>query len=74
METSGNKILHFENVDKQEVHLRSPNMEREGMIRCLNFLIDKGMTIMELVTDSSTSVASTLGKNITSFMSYNYSL
>ena len=32
MEISGNKILHFENVDKREVHLQSLNMEREGMV------------------------------------------
>ena len=29
METELNLILHFENVDKREVGLRSPNMERE---------------------------------------------
>ena len=40
------------------------------MIRCLNFLIDKGMTITELVTDSSTSVASTLGKSIANVKCY----
>ena len=64
METGQNKILHFENIDKWEVHLRS-DMEREGMVRCLNFLISKGMTITELATDSSSSVASILGKHIT---------
>ena len=40
-------------------------MEREGLIRCLNFLISKGLNITELVTDSSTSVAKTLGKHVT---------
>ena len=59
IQTGKNKILHFENVDKEEVHHRSPNMEREGIVRCLNFLISKGMAITELVTDSSSSVAST---------------
>lgn len=63
MDVDSNKILHFENIDKREVQLRSPNMEREGMIRCLKFLIDNGMQVKELVTDSSTSVAKTLGKN-----------
>lgn len=61
METTDNQILHFENVDKREVGLQSPNMEREGIIRCLNFLLSSGMKISEVVTDSSTSVAKTLG-------------
>ena len=64
MEVESCKILHFENIDKQEVHLRSPNMEKEGMVSCLNFLIDNGKKVTELVTDSSTSVASTLGKRV----------
>ena len=65
MEVESCKILHFENIDKrdkQEVHLRSPNMEKEGMVGCLNFLVDNGMKVTELVTDSFTSVASTLGR------------
>jgi len=61
METTHNQILHFQNIDKCEVGLQSPNMEREGMVRCLNFLINSGMKITEVVTDSSTSVAKTLG-------------
>ena len=61
MESEKNQILHFENIDKREVALHSPNMEREGMIRCLDFLIAKGMKVTELITDSSTSVAKTLG-------------
>ena len=72
MEISENKILHFENVDKREVHLQSLNMEREGMVYWLNFLISKGMTITELVTDFSSSVASTLGKYITWVMYHVY--
>ena len=29
MDTGTNKVLHAETVDKREVHLQSPNMERE---------------------------------------------
>ena len=61
MEATDNQILHFENVDKHEVGLQSPNMEREGMVCCLNFLLSSGMKISEVVTDSSISVAKTLG-------------
>ena len=34
------------------------------MIHCLGFLIAKGMKVEELITDSSTSVAKTLGMMI----------
>ena len=61
MEATDNQILHFENVDKREVALQLPNMERGGMVRCLSFLLSSGMKISEVVTDSSTSVAKTLG-------------
>jgi len=58
MESESNVILHFENVDKREVDLQSPNMEREEKIRSLDFLIKKGL---ELITDLS-SIAKALGK------------
>ena len=61
MESEDNVILHFVNIDKREVDLRSPNMEREGMVRSLDFLIEKQLKIVELITDSSSSVAKTLG-------------
>lgn len=61
METEHNQILHFENIDKRQVGLHSPNMEREGLVHCLNFLISNGVHIKEVVTDSSTSVAKTIG-------------
>ena len=61
MENSQNQTLHFENIDKRQVGLQSPNMEREGMIRCLEFLISHGLKINEVVTDLSTSVTKTLG-------------
>jgi len=62
MESETNQILHFENIDKRHIGLRSPNMEREGMDQCLKFVTSKGMNVVELITDSSSSVAKTLGK------------
>ena len=61
MDAEDNVILHFENIDKREVDLRSPNMEREGMVRSLDFLIEKQLKVVELITDSSSAVAKTLG-------------
>lgn len=71
MESESNVILHFENIDKREVDLHSPNMERQGMIRSLDFLIEKGLKIVELITDSSSSIAKTLGK-VCYYVTYDY--
>ena len=64
METEHSQVLHFENIDKSQVGLLSRNMEQEGLIRCLYFLISNGLKIKEVVTNSSTSVANTIGKDI----------
>ena len=40
MYTAANKILHAETIDKREVHLQSPNMEREAFA-CSTFLLAK---------------------------------
>jgi len=61
MDSETNQILHFVNVDKRKVGLRSPNMEREGMSRCLDFVISNGIKVVELITSSSSSVAKILG-------------
>ena len=64
MDTGTNKILHAETVDKREVHLQSPNMEREGILRALNFLLGKlhgSVTVDEVITDASSSVRTVLG-------------
>lgn len=68
MDSETNQILHFENVDKHEVGLRSPNMEREGMNWCLDFVISKGINVAELITNSSSSVAKTLGMSLSNHM------
>ena len=60
MESEGDVRLHFVNIDKYKVDLRSPYMEREGMVRSLDFLIEKQPDVVELITDSS-SVAKLLG-------------
>ena len=47
VESEKNQILHFENIEKCEVGMRSPNMEREGMIHCLDFLVANGVEVVE---------------------------
>ena len=60
METSINVILHSETVDKREVHNKSPNMEREAVDRVTKHL-KESINMVEITTDSSTSVTKMLG-------------
>ena len=48
-------------MNKQEVALQSPNMEREAMKRALDFIAGCDIIVEELVTDASSSVRKTLG-------------
>lgn len=41
MDISTSKVLHVETIDKREVKLQSPNMERESVKRALDFLLTK---------------------------------
>ena len=51
----------METVDKREVSLQSPNMERLAVICALKHLKDNGITVKELVTDASSAVRKMLG-------------
>ena len=48
--------------DKRHVALKSPNMEREGFKKSIDTLIDEGVKISEVVTDTSTQVISSVGR------------
>ena len=61
MDIDTDKILHTITVDKREVALQSPNMEREAMKRALDFIAGCDITVEELVTDASSSVRKILG-------------
>ena len=52
-------ILHAETVDKREVTLQSPNMEKEGFVRSLQFLLPK---LSCKVTDASSAIRCELGE------------
>jgi len=60
MEPTKNCILHSETVDKREVQNKSPNMEREAIDRALKTLKEK-VNVVEVTTDSSTSVTKMMG-------------
>ena len=61
VEQENNVIVHMEIMDKRQVSLRSPNMEREALRRSLAFLSDR-VDIAEVITDASTSVKKLLCK------------
>ena len=56
-------ILHFKIVDKREVALKSPNMEKEAFVRSLQFL-QTHISCKEIITDASTSIRKEMGKPI----------
>ena len=70
MESESNKILHVETIDKREVNLKSPNMEREAFKRSMDYLISRGIKISEVVTDASPTVISTTGNYNFSVITY----
>ena len=63
MEIESGAILHAETVDKREVDLQSPNMERKkAFIRSMQFLLSN-IKCTEIITDASSSIQKQLGKN-----------
>ena len=55
MEIESCKILHAETVDKREVDLQSPNMERKAFKRSMEFLLSH-IKCTEIITDASSSI------------------
>ena len=61
MDVDTEKVVHCEIVDKREVELKSPNMERLGLKRGLNYLKGCSIVVDELVTDASIVIISMMG-------------
>ena len=62
MDVDTEQVVHCEIVDKREVALKSPNMERLGLKRSLENLRKSSVTLSELVTDASIVIISMIGK------------
>ena len=61
MDVNKNSILQMVTIDKRQVSLRSPNMEREALKQSLDQLLQGDViAVEELVTDASNSVAKLL--------------
>ena len=59
MDTATNKILHAEIIYRQEINLRFPNMEWQGLLHAPHFMMAKlhdSVIVDEVITDASTSV------------------
>lgn len=63
MDLESGLILHTETVDKREVALQSPNMEREGFIRSMRYLLPL-VKCKEVITDASSSIRHELCKEV----------
>ena len=61
MEIATCSRLHAETVDKRDVTLQSPNLEKEGFVRSLQFLLPK-LSCKEIVTDSLSVIHNELGE------------
>lgn len=55
MEIESGAILHAETVDKREVNLDSPHMERKAFLRSKGFLLSH-VNCTEIITDASSSI------------------
>ena len=62
MDIESNSVLHLESVDKCEVLLQSPNIEREAVSQAFSYLQAKNVTIEEIITDASSAVRKMLCK------------
>ena len=58
MDVETEQVVHCEVVDKREVDLKSPNMERLALKRSLEHLKSCSITVDELVTDASIVIIS----------------
>lgn len=62
MEYESKMILSTVVIDKRETQLKSPNMEREGLVRALAEVQSMGLVVKELITDGHTSIAKMMSK------------
>lgn len=63
MEYTTKDILACEVVNKRETAMKSTAMEKEGLKRCLIKLKDSGLSVKELCTDASTTIAAMIERD-----------
>ena len=60
MEEETNSLLAVCVVDKREVDRKSPNMEKAGLLACLQEISDLGLKVKEITTDAHPQVTAYL--------------
>lgn len=64
MEYDTKTILYILTMDKRATEKKSTNLEKACFVQGLRFLLDKGLRIVEVVTDAHVQVASVMSKLI----------
>jgi len=54
IDTDTDRIIHSVTVGKRQVQLKSPNMENRAFVLGLDYLMQIGINVVEVVTDGST--------------------
>ncbi|XP_062600602.1 uncharacterized protein LOC134262243 [Saccostrea cucullata] len=62
MEYDTKTILHIITMDKRVTEKKSTNLEKACFVQGLRYLLDKGLHIVEVVTDAHVQVASVMSK------------
>lgn len=64
MEYDTKTILYILTMDKRATEKKSTNLEKACFVKGFSFLLDKGLRIVEVVTDAHVQVASVMSKFI----------
>ena len=62
MDNTTKSIINVVVVDKRETEKKSTNMERFGFIKTMEELKEKGITVVEVVTDAHCQIMATVSK------------
>lgn len=62
MEYTTKKILCIITMDKRTTDLKSTNLEKSCFVKGLQFLLNRGLKVVEVVTDAHVQVASIMSK------------
>ena len=60
MDVESCTVLHTETVNKRQVELQSPNMEKKAFMKAMDFLLPC-LKFSEIITDASPSIWKELG-------------
>ena len=56
------KIVSMLTLDKRETEKKSPCLEKEGFVRSMAAMEQKGLNVVEVVTDAHMSIAAVMSK------------